>query len=127
MKYWFGDDDTIALFIARKYCQIANLDGLFFDSAEELLEAVSAVNNGTLGIPDLIVLDLYMWTIETEQVVTVPFFVQFIEKHNITLVIISASIDKGDEERVESLPYVHSFFTKPLTKRLLEKILTCTS
>lgn len=123
IKLWFGDDDPFALFIAKKYCQRVSPDTLFFDNAEGLFEAIRAANNGTLDIPDLILLDLHMWTISGEQVLAVPGFVRFVEENNLTLMTISASIDNGDKQRVESLSYVHSFYSKPLTMRMLEKIL----
>lgn len=121
-KFWVGDDDDIALFIAEKYCQLINLDALFFDSPERLFEMIVATNMGILGIPEVILLDLNMWTIEGEQILTAPFFVQFVEEHTIALFVISASGDKQDRERIESLPYVHSFLSKPLTIGLLKNL-----
>lgn len=117
------DDDPIFVFAAKKVMQMAKFSRSFlvFQNGKEALDSlISAVNSGGV-LPDIILLDLNMPVMDGWQ-----FLDEFINvglPREITIYVVSSSIDPEDIKRAEQYKEVKNYIIKPVTEKTLQTIL----
>ncbi|MDX1277396.1 response regulator [Oceanihabitans sediminis] len=110
------DDDPIFVFAAKKCLKASNL----CDKVSVYKNGLEAINNIKLVaesgevLPDVIFLDINMPIMDGWQ-----FLDEFIKlriSKNITVFIVSSSVDPADIEKSETYSEVQSFLVKPINK-----------
>jgi len=118
------DDDEIYLFSVKKVIELNNLSDkvLEFKNGQEALEFFRQYGNEYNALPDVIFLDINMPVMNGWE------FIEEFKKlkpsisKNITLFVVSSSVDKTDVDKAKSLPAVHDYITKPITASQLKSI-----
>jgi len=118
------DDDDIYTFTIRKIIKIADVthNTLFFENGKVALDYFSERKHDAALLPELILLDLNMPVLNGWQ-----FLDKFIEmkpfmQKQITVYIVSSSIDDSDYRRAASIEQVADFLVKPVTVNQLKEL-----
>ncbi|QDH80818.1 response regulator [Echinicola soli] len=119
------DDDPIYTFGVKKIIEMGNfnVNAMFYQNGHEAYEGLSSkIDNGE-SMPDMILLDINMpiwngWKFLDE-------FLKIQPDTNITIYIISSSIDPNDTKKAKEYNIIKNFIVKPISiekvKELLEQ------
>jgi len=118
------DDDDIYTFTIRKIIKIADVthNTIFFENGKVALDYFNERKHDAALLPELILLDLNMPVLDGWQ-----FLDKFIElkpslQKQITVYIVSSSIDESDYSRAASIAQVSDFLVKPVTVNQLKEL-----
>ncbi|KJD33496.1 transcriptional regulator [Tamlana nanhaiensis] len=118
------DDDPIFVYGVKKLMKFANFCESFmiFNNGEEAINNLKPIleSESSKDMPDIILLDLNMPIMDGWQ-----FLDEFtkIDAHKqITIYIVSSSIDPQDKNKLKNYETVSKFIIKPITVELLENI-----
>ena len=120
------DDDPITLMLCKKVISKAgfsnNIDTVL--NGEEAINYFKKIKENNDKLPEIVFLDLNMpvmdgWdfleTLSSNECCKIIF-------KDIKIIILSSTIDPKDIEKAKKYPEVHHFFSKPITKEMLEHI-----
>ncbi|MFV8226850.1 response regulator [Christiangramia aquimixticola] len=119
------DDDPIFVFGTKKIMKLANFCNSFmvFHNGEEALDKLKPIieSNGT-ALPDVILLDLNMpimdgWEFLDE-------FIKIPSQKEITIYIVTSSIDPHDIERAKDYDKISNYLIKPISSEKLHQIVS---
>ncbi|MCW5514922.1 response regulator [Muriicola sp. Z0-33] len=119
------DDDPIFIYGTKRIMKEVHFcdDVLVYSNGQEAIEGLTAINEQGDVLPSVIFLDLNMPIMNGWE------FLELFTKlpnHNIddvTIYIISSSIDPRDLERVQNYNIVHNYILKPITHKDLEGVM----
>lgn len=118
------DDDPIQLRIAellvKRSSSFSQL--VSYKEAEQALRFLENEIDNATALPDVILLDLNMP--KTDGWAFLNIYKQILPKikKKINLFIVSSSIDKNDQLRSETYPFVNGFISKPMSPATLQHI-----
>ena len=117
------DDDPIFIFGTKRIMQLTNFcEGfMIFHNGKEAYENLNAIIINKEKLPDIILLDLNMpvwdgWQFLDE-------FIQIPNKTEITIYIITSSVDPEDIEKAKSYDAVSNYIVKPITIDKLKELM----
>ena len=117
------EDDSIACYVITK--QLDRHDGFrksqSFKHGEEALNALIKNVNQQEFIPDLIFLDINMPVMDGWEFLEA--FSKLTYDKNISVIILTSSINPEDKERAKTYDVVKGFMSKPLTGDKLDQVL----
>ena len=118
------DDDPIFVYSLTKLISLRNLcdEVLSYPNGADALEALKNANDTGFLIPDIILLDINMpvmdgWEFLNEYVKLKPTLTK-----NITLYVLSLSVDDADIKRANAIEVVSRYIIKPVTQAKLVEI-----
>ncbi|WP_047417129.1 response regulator [Cellulophaga sp. Hel_I_12] len=119
------DDDPIYLFLAKKLFieQKFSQNIKTFENGKIAIESLLNSQNLKENLPDIIFLDLNMplmngWEfLDSLNAAPIP------NKENITIIVMSSSINPMEIDMIKSYPVVQDYIVKPLTPADLQKLL----
>ncbi|TRO63279.1 response regulator [Christiangramia sabulilitoris] len=119
------DDDPIFVFGTKKIMKLANFCNSFmvFHNGEEAINNLRPImESNNASLPDVILLDLNMpimdgWEFLEE-------FVKIPSQKEVTIYIVTSSIDPQDIERAKYYDKVSSYLIKPISSEKLQQILS---
>jgi len=116
------DDDPIFIFGAKRMMELSNFCNSFmiFKNGKEAIDNLKPIMQSGENIPDVILLDINMPIMDGWQ-----FLDEFttIESHKqITIYIVSSSIDPMDINRVKRYESVSNYIVKPISIDTLKQI-----
>ncbi len=116
------DDDPIVVFGLKKMMKLVEFceNFLVYSNGREALNALVSIFKSNEEVPELILLDLNMPVMDGWE------FLEEFTKHEppkeITIYILTSSIDPRDKERALQFSSVSNYVVKPVTLDQLEKI-----
>jgi CheY-like chemotaxis protein len=117
------DDDPIFIFGAKRIMQLTNFCESFmiFHNGKEAYENLKAIIVNKEKLPDIILLDLNMpvwdgWQFLDE-------FIQIPNKREITIYIITSSVNPEDVAKAKSYDAVSNYIVKPITIDKLKQMM----
>ena len=117
------DDDPIFVFGAQRFMKVANFckSLMIFGNGKEALEVLLPRLKAGENIPEVILLDINMpvmngWEFLDE-------FVKVPVSREVTIYVVSSSIDPRDISRVKEYEQVSNYIIKPVTSKVLNEIL----
>lgn len=117
------DDDPIFIFGTKRIMQLTNFcEGfMIFHNGKEAYDNLKAIIINKEKLPDIILLDLNMpvwdgWQFLDE-------FIQIPNKTEITIYIITSSVDPEDIEKAKSYDAVSNYIVKPITIDKLKELM----
>jgi CheY-like chemotaxis protein len=118
------DDDEIYLFSVKKVIELNKLSDkvLEFKNGQEAIDFFTRNHNDEEALPDVIFLDINMPIMNGWEFIEEFRKIQPAMSKNITLFVVSSSVDKSDVEKAKSLDPVHDYITKPMTASQLKTI-----
>lgn len=121
------DDDPIFIFGAKRIMEIADFCNgyLIYHNGKEALDALSSLISNNQSLPEVILLDINMPVMDGWQFL--DEFIKIDPPKEITIYIISSSIDPSDVQRAKSYERVSKYLIKPITVDKLRSILTASS
>ena len=119
------DDDPIFVFGTKKIMKLANFCNGFmvFHNGEEALDHLKPIiesNNDSL--PDVILLDLNMPVMDGWEFL--DEFVKIPCEKEITIYIVTSSIDPMDMDRAKDYDNISNYLIKPISAQRLQEILS---
>ncbi len=118
------DDDPIHVFGAKRAISIANLCNsvLVFNNGKDAFDKIRAIFKSGSNLPELILLDINMpvwdgWDFLDE-------FVQLPVSKDVTIFIMTSSVDPIDREKAKKYNQVNHFIVKPITVEKLTEALS---
>ena len=119
------DDDPIFVFGTKKIMKLANFCNSFlvFHNGEEALNHLKPIIecNGS-SLPDVILLDLNMPIMDGWQFL--DEFIQIPCEKEITIYIVTSSINPEDMERAKDYDKISNYLIKPISSNKLQEILS---
>ncbi|MGB3606864.1 MAG: response regulator [Psychroserpens sp.] len=117
------DDDPIFVFGAKRMMQLADFCKSFmlFKDGEEALNALTPLMMSGEKIPDVILLDINMPIMDGWQFL--DEFTKIKTSRQVTIFIVSSSIDPADQHKVQEYEHVSNFIIKPISIPVLKEIL----
>ena len=119
------DDDKIYRYTTEKYIELLKLATKVntYADGEEALNHIKANLTNTDNLPDIILLDVNMPIMDGWD-----FIEEYIELNpdlpkNITVYMVSSSIDERDRERAMKIRQVTDYIIKPITEENLVKLI----
>ena len=121
------DDDPIYVFCTQKIMQLAGFCNSFmvFHNGQEALDRLKAVVLYGQNLPEVILLDLNMPVMDGWEFL--DEFTRVPASKQITIYIVTSSIDPADVERAKAYNMVNNYIVKPITVGILKEILTSQS
>jgi CheY-like chemotaxis protein len=118
------DDDEIYLFSVKKVIEINKLSEkvLEFKNGHDALQFFAEYHNNDELLPDVIFLDINMPVMNGWEFIEEFRKIRPSITKDITLYIVSSSVDKTDVDKARGLPTVHDYLTKPITASQLKNI-----
>jgi CheY-like chemotaxis protein len=117
------DDDRIYSFGIKKLMSVTNFckEVVQFTNGKEALDYLVPLVNDAAALPDIILLDLNMPIIDGWQFL--DEFIKYKLVKDITIYIVSSSIDVADYDRAARYSVISNFYVKPVhAAHLLEMI-----
>lgn len=118
------DDDPIFVFGTKRIMQMTDFceNIMVFENGKDAYDGLKADISANKPQPDVILLDLNMpiwdgWQFLDE-------FIKIPNEKNITIYIITSSVDPSDVEKAKKYDAVSSYIVKPITTTELKKILS---
>lgn len=117
------DDDPIFIFGAKRIMEIADFCNgyLIYHNGKEAIDALSSLISNNQSLPEVILLDINMPVMDGWQFL--DEFIKIDPPKEITIYIISSSIDPSDVQRAKSYERVSKYLIKPITVDKLRTIL----
>ena len=117
------DDDPIFVFGAKKIMQFADFCNSFmvYHNGEEAINGLKSVILAGKKLPDIILLDLNMPIMDGWQFL--DEFTQIPTENEITIYIVSSSIDPEDIHKAKSYNRVSNYLVKPISIEDLRRAL----
>jgi CheY-like chemotaxis protein len=120
------DDDPIFVFGAQRLMKMSNFckGFLIFHDGEQALNHLVPVLRGTVksAIPDVILLDINMPILDGWQFLDGIITIEVVKE--ITIFIVTSSIDPRDKEKAETYSNVKNFIIKPITQDKLNDLMS---
>jgi CheY-like chemotaxis protein len=118
------DDDKIFNFLSEKTITSLGLanEVHFAVNGKQALELLEQYREGKISRPDIIFLDLNMPIMNGYQFIEAFANMDLPEKHKITIVVLSSSVDPNDVARTKELG-IQYYFSKPLSKDEIKKLI----
>ncbi|WP_375253690.1 response regulator [Dokdonia donghaensis] len=120
------DDDPIFVFGAQRLMKMSNFckGFLIFHDGEQALNHLLPVLRGTVksAIPDVILLDINMPILDGWQFLDGIITIDVVKE--ITIFIVTSSIDPRDKEKAETYSNVKNFIVKPITQDKLNDLMS---
>ncbi len=118
------DDDPIFIFGVKKVMQLAEVcnNFLIYRNGQEALDALTALVTDGEKLPDVILLDLNMPILDGWQFL--DEFIQTPVSKEITIYIVSSSVDPEDVLKAKSYSIVNNYIVKPITMKKLVEVLS---
>lgn len=119
--YIIDDDHMYTYLLSRQIGLTGYKEAIsIFKHGMEALSHLSAIKSSTELLPDLILLDLNMPVMDGWQFLDAYSRLNLVK--DISIYILSSSIDTADHQRAAQYKVVKSFLTKPITKTNLQEI-----
>ena len=117
------DDDPSVVFGTKKIMELANFSSsiMVFHNGHEALQNLKPIIEKGENIPEVILLDLNMPIMDGWE-----FLDEFIEiptSKQITIYIVTSSVDPADSKRAEKYDNVSNYLVKPIRSEDLKSIL----
>jgi CheY-like chemotaxis protein len=118
------DDDEIYLFSVKKVIEVNKLSDkvLEFKNGQDALEFFTQYHNNDELLPDVIFLDINMPVMNGWEFIEEFRKIRQTISKQITVYVVSSSVDKTDVDKARALPAVHDYLTKPITASQLKSI-----
>ena len=119
------DDDEIYLFSVKKVLESNNLCDkvLEFRNGYEALTFLTEYQNDHLNLPDVIFLDLNMPVMNGWEFLEEFKKIRPAISKDISLYVVSSSVDRTDVEKAKASPAVNDYVTKPVTAAQLQSLI----
>ncbi|WP_158559219.1 response regulator [Deminuibacter soli] len=122
------DDDLIYLYNMQKLLALHSINNvLVFHNGEEAMQYFTETGFATACMPDIILLDINMPVMNGWEFLDAFKEARPLIQKDITIYMVSSSVDKDDMKRAKSYEEVADYFVKPVTLANLEKILSVLS
>lgn len=121
------DDDDATNFIHKKIVQSSGLVDVVYvarGGEEALLFLGNDKNEREKIIPDLIFLDINMPAMDGWEFLVQYEKLKHLKKENIVVVMLTTSLNPDDEVKAKGIKEVYGYRNKPLTRTMLEEIVT---
>jgi CheY-like chemotaxis protein len=119
------DDDPIFVFGTKKIMKLANFCNSFmvFHNGEEAIQKLRPIleSNGD-SLPDVILLDLNMPVMDGWEFL--DEFIKIPSPKEITIYIVTSSIDPHDIERAKDYDKISNYLIKPISSEKLHQIVS---
>lgn len=117
------DDDPVFVFATKKVMEMADFCNAFmvFHNGKQALDNLTAIIKSEGNLPDIILLDLNMPVMDGWQFL--DEFIKVPSPKEITIFIVSSSIDPEDVNKAKSYDAVNNYVVKPITRDVLADIL----
>jgi CheY-like chemotaxis protein len=118
------DDDKIFNFLSEKTIISLGLANEihFATNGEQALKILELYKEGKVAKPDIIFLDIDMPVMDGYEFIEAFSNLDLPEKHLITIVVLTSSIDPRDLQRTKDLG-IKYYFNKPLSKDEIKKLI----
>jgi len=118
------DDDEIYLFSVKKVIEVNNLSErvLEFRNGQEAIDFFMNCTDNDQELPDVILLDINMPVMNGWEFIEEFKKIRPRLSKDITLYVVSSSVDKSDVEKAKSFSTVHDYLVKPMTASQLQNI-----
>lgn len=113
------DDDELYRFILKtQISQIHPNDKIqmFTNGREALEHLINGLNEGPKYLPDIIFLDLNMPVMDGWEFLESFSKIADVMPKEVTIYIVTSSMNPNDKKRAETFSYVSNFMVKPLTR-----------
>lgn len=109
------DDDPVFVFGAKKIMELGNICKSFmvFPNGAEALDNLKAIIVNKKKLPDFILLDLNMPVMDGWEFLDV--FIKIPSEKQITIYIVTSSMDPMDFEKAKTYSNVNNYFIKPIS------------
>lgn len=116
------DDDPIFVFGAKRMMELSDFCNSFmiFKNGQEAIDNLKPIIRSGENIPDVILLDINMPIMDGWQFL--DEFIKIESTKEITIFIVSSSIDPADKERVKQYQNVSNYVVKPISLETLKRI-----
>jgi len=117
------DDDPIFIFGAKRMMELANFCNSFmvFNNGQEAINNLKPIMLTGEKIPEVILLDINMPIMDGWQFL--DEFIQIESHKEVTIYIVSSSIDPADLQRAKKYESISNYVVKPITAETLKNIL----
>ena len=119
------DDDPIFVFGTKKIMKLANFCNSFmvFPNGEEAINNLKPIiKDNSANMPDIILLDLNMPIMDGWQFL--DEFTKIPCQKEITIYIVTSSIDPQDIEKAKNYDKISNYLVKPISTEQLQEILS---
>lgn len=123
LNFLLVDDDDICLFIHRRILELSDYCGSAHSATngKTALEILQRCALGAMPVPDIILLDLDMPTMNGIEFLEAFRNLDCANKEHISIVLLTSSVSEKDKEYALSLG-VREYISKPLTEERLNAV-----
>ncbi len=124
-KVWLVDDDKIYRYASTRYIKEADptIEVRAFEESQDALDELRGMTDEDERLPGLILLDVNMPIIDGWDFMNEYEQLSAQKRENISIYIVSSSIDENDMERAAANPDVSRYITKPVMQEDFKKLL----
>jgi CheY-like chemotaxis protein len=119
------DDDHIFVYGAKRLMREINFaeELSVFQNGQDAMDYFESNSQHTEHLPSIIFLDLNMPVMNGWEFLDAFLNIPGISSREISIYIMSSSVDPRDLERIQAHPYIKNYILKPLTSEDLEGLL----